>query len=199
MITLGLNYSQMHDSSACIVRDGELLFAVAEERISRLKHDSRFPALAIRACLDFARVQPEQVDEVCLGWQKPAANYRHDLKLYLTGQWQIFYLNILNSTRRFASLSSQAGGANPFTRHFGITKARYRFVDHHRAHAISAYSYSGLDDAAIVVMDGRGAWEATSIWHGGPCLPRPHDQLARLDRPFLRRLYLIPRLCSQRR
>jgi len=37
MLTLGINYSQMHDSSACIVRDGELLFAVAEERISRLK------------------------------------------------------------------------------------------------------------------------------------------------------------------
>jgi hypothetical protein len=53
MITLGINYSQLHDSSACIVRDGELLFAVAEERISRLKHDSRFPSNAIRACLDF--------------------------------------------------------------------------------------------------------------------------------------------------
>ena len=36
MITLGLNYSQMHDSSACLVRDVELLFAVAEERISRV-------------------------------------------------------------------------------------------------------------------------------------------------------------------
>ena len=57
MITLGLNYSQMHDSSACLVRDGELLFAVAEERISRVKHDARFPSLAIQACLDFAKIQ----------------------------------------------------------------------------------------------------------------------------------------------
>ena len=57
MITLGINYSQMHDSSACLVRDGELVFAVAEERISRTKHDARFPQNAIRACLDFARVQ----------------------------------------------------------------------------------------------------------------------------------------------
>ena len=58
MITLGINYSQMHDSSACIVRDGELLFAVAEERISRVKHDARFPRFAIQACLDFAKVRP---------------------------------------------------------------------------------------------------------------------------------------------
>ncbi len=41
-----------------------------------------------------------------------------------------------------------------------------RFVDHHLAHAISAYSYSGFDKAAVVVMDGRGAWEASSIWYG---------------------------------
>src|SRR5216684_1280742 len=83
MLTLGINYSQMHDSSACLVRDGELLFAVAEERISRLKHDADFPKNAIRACLDFAKVRAEQFDE-----------------------------------------------------------------------------------AAVVIMDGRGAWEATTIWHG---------------------------------
>lgn len=166
MITLGLNYSQMHDSSACLVRDGELLFAVAEERISRVKHDARFPALAIQTCLDFAKIRSDQVDEVCFGWQAPAATFAHDLKLYATGQWPVNYLNVLNSTRHFASMWHQKGGENPFTRQFGPTKARFRFVEHHLAHALSAYCYSGFDDAAIVVMDGRGAWEATSIWHG---------------------------------
>jgi carbamoyltransferase len=166
VITLGLNYSQMHDSSACIVRDGELLFAVAEERISRTKHDARFPQLAIQACLDFAKVRPEAIDEVCLGWQPIGQLYRHDLSLYATGRWPLTYLNFLNSTRYFLSLWHQKSGANPFTRQFAPTKARFRFVDHHLAHALSAYSYSGFDDAAVVVMDGRGAWEATSIWHG---------------------------------
>jgi carbamoyltransferase len=166
VITLGLNYSQMHDSSACIVRDGELLFAVAEERISRTKHDARFPQSAIQACLDFANVRPEAVDEVCLGWQPVGQLYRHDLSLYATGRWPLTYLNFLNSTRYFLSLQHQKSGANTFARQFPASKARYRFVDHHLAHAISAYSYSGFDDAAVVVMDGRGAWEATSIWHG---------------------------------
>src|SRR2546422_11508287 len=80
MLTVGINYSQMHDSSACIVRDGELLFAVAEERISRLKHDAGFPKNAIRACLDFAKVQAEQLDEVCFGWQTAGAGFPHELK-----------------------------------------------------------------------------------------------------------------------
>ncbi|HKW58024.1 MAG TPA: carbamoyltransferase C-terminal domain-containing protein [Candidatus Acidoferrum sp.] len=166
MITLGINYSQMHDSSACLVRDGELLFAVAEERISRVKHDASFPQNAIRACLEFARIRPEQLDEVCFGWQAPGAAFRHDLKCYASGKRPATYLNGLNSALQFLSMWHQQGGAKQFAQLFGDPKARMRFVDHHLAHAISAYAYSGLHEAAVVVMDGRGAWEATSIWHG---------------------------------
>jgi carbamoyltransferase len=166
MITLGLNYSQLHDSSACLVRDGELQFAVAEERISRQKHDPRFPVNAIQSCLEFARIRPDQIDEVCFGWQAPGPEYRHDLKLYATGQWPLTYLNFLNATRQFVSMWHQNGGANRFRHHFGSSKAQIRFVDHHLAHALSTYAYSGFDDAAVVVLDGHGAWEATSIWHG---------------------------------
>ena len=166
MLTIGINYSQMHDSSACIVRDGELLFAVAEERISRIKHDASFPKLAIQACLDFAKVTAAQIDELCFGWQTAGPVYRHDLKLFATNRWPLSYMNVLNSSRHFLSMWHQESGAAPYRRLFGANKTRFRFVDHHLAHAISAYAYSGFDDAAVVVMDGRGAWEATSIWHG---------------------------------
>ena len=166
MLTLGINYSQMHDSSACIARNGEVVFAVAEERISRLKHDARFPQLAIHACLRFANVRVDQLDEICFGWQSAGQVYRHDLKMYALGRWPLTYLNVLNSTRHFLSMWHQESGARVIARKFGPVKTRMRFVDHHLAHAISAYGFSGFDDSAIVIMDGRGAWEATSIWHG---------------------------------
>jgi carbamoyltransferase len=166
MLTLGINYSQMHDSSACIVRDGELLFAVAEERISRVKHDAGFPQLAIRACLDFADAKAEQLDEVCFGWQRPGAAYRHDLRCFAGGKLPLTYNSGLSSTLHFMSMWHQGGGAKRFTQQFGAVKARMRFVDHHMAHALSAYAYSGFEEAAVVVMDGRGAFEATSIWRG---------------------------------
>ncbi|HXM93965.1 MAG TPA: carbamoyltransferase [Candidatus Dormibacteraeota bacterium] len=166
MLTLGINYSQMHDSSACIVRDGELLFAVAEERLSRLKHDAGFPQHAIKACLDFAQVKATQLDEVCFGWPVPGPLFRHDLKCFATRRMPFNYLNVLNSTLYFASMWHQQSGAKRFKQHFGQVRAQMRFVDHHLAHAISAYGFSGFDDSAIVIMDGRGAWEATSIWHG---------------------------------
>jgi carbamoyltransferase len=167
MITLGINYSKMHDSSACLVRDGELLFAVAEERISRIKHDAGFPRLAVQACLDFAKIGAGQVDEVCFGWQTPGASFRHDLRNFVGGRWPLSYVGARNSALHFLSMHHQRGGAKRFSQQFPGSKARFRFVDHHLAHALSAYSYSGFDDSAVVVMDGRGAWEATSIWRGG--------------------------------
>jgi len=166
MITLGVNYTKMHDSSACIVRDGELLFAIAEERVSRIKHDAGFPRLAIQACLDFARLRADQLDEVCFGWTTAGPGFRHDLKCLATGGLPLTYLNVLTTTLHFLSTWHQEGGAKAFRQSFGDVKARIRFVDHHLAHAISAYAYSGFEDAAVVVMDGRGAWEATSIWYG---------------------------------
>jgi len=166
VLSLGINYSQSHDSSACIIRDGELLFAVAEERLTRVKHDGRFPALAIKACVNHAHIRPDELDFVCFGWSAPRMTYFHDLADFARGRHPISYVNVLNSTRNFLSMWHQRGGQRRFTQHFGPTKARMLFVDHHLSHAISAYAYSGLNEAAVVVVDGRGAWEATSIWHG---------------------------------
>jgi len=166
MITLGINYTKMHDSSACLVRDGSLVFAVAEERISRVKHDARFPYLAIQECLKYAGIRPDQLDEVCFGWTTAGPGFRHDLKCLATGRLRPTYLNFLTTTLHFLSMWHQEGGAKPFAQRFGPVKARMRYVDHHLAHAISAYAYSGFDESAVVVIDGRGAWEATSIWHG---------------------------------
>jgi carbamoyltransferase len=166
MITLGINYNKTHDSAACIVRDGEVLFAVAEERLSRIKHDAGFPRMAIQACLDFANIRAEQLDEVCFGWTTAGPGFRHDLKCLATGGLPLTYLNVVTTTLYFLSMWHQESGAKRFRQLFGAGKARMRFVDHHLAHAISAYAYSGFEESAIVVMDGRGAWEATSIWHG---------------------------------
>ena len=166
MISIGINYSQMKDASACLVRDGEVLHAVAEERLSRVKHDGSFPARAIESCFAAASVRPADVDFVCFGWSPVRKAFAHDLGDFITGKYPINFVNVASSTRYFVSMTRQRGGAKLFERRFGPTKAQFRFVDHHLAHAISAYSYSGFDDAAVLVLDGRGAWEATSLWHG---------------------------------
>lgn len=166
MITLGINYTRMHDSSAAICRDGELLYAVAEERLSRIKHDCGFPRFAIQACLDFAGVSPDKLDRVCFGISHPRAGALHDIKCVFLGAQPLSYNGILSTALHNASLIHQRGGKKTFQRNFPIQDSRLQFVDHHFAHALSAYAYSGFDESAVVVMDGRGAWEGTSIWRG---------------------------------
>jgi carbamoyltransferase len=166
MITIGINYSQMHDSSACIVRDGEVLFAIAEERLSRVKHDARFPVRAIQACLDFAHLRAGDVSFFCQSWSAPRKTFVHDIRCFATGGMHADSLALINSSRHFVSMWRQRNGERDLRGAFGNSKSGFRFVDHHLAHAISAYAYSGFDESAVLVIDGRGAWEATSLWHG---------------------------------
>ncbi len=50
------------DSSACIIRNGEILFAIEEERINRIKHWSGFPTKSIEACLNFADISMDEIE-----------------------------------------------------------------------------------------------------------------------------------------
>jgi carbamoyltransferase len=87
------------------------------------------------------------------------------LKCMATGSLPLNYVDLVSTLRRNLSATRKHNGKKQFLARFP-TKAQFRFVEHHLAHAISAYSYSGFDDAAVLVLDGRGAWEASSLWHG---------------------------------
>src|SRR5690349_2049988 len=60
--------SQGHDSAAALIVDGEIIAAVAEERINRKKHSAAFPVGAIAACLDEAGLHASDVDEIAHGF-----------------------------------------------------------------------------------------------------------------------------------
>src|SRR5437660_8941198 len=71
MLIMGLNMFHA-DASAAIVQDGEVIFAVAEERLNRVKHYAGFPILAIKACLDAAGAKISDVDHVAVGQDSDA-------------------------------------------------------------------------------------------------------------------------------
>src|ERR1700746_3903242 len=66
MLILGLNMFHA-DASAAIVQEGEVLFAIAEERLNRVKHYAGFPALAIQACLDAVGAKISDIDHLAVG------------------------------------------------------------------------------------------------------------------------------------
>jgi decarbamoylnovobiocin carbamoyltransferase/7-O-carbamoyltransferase len=59
-----LSETHFHDACACLIRDGELVAAVEEERFNRVKKTTKFPANAIRACLAEVGVSPTEIDAV---------------------------------------------------------------------------------------------------------------------------------------
>ncbi len=143
--------SQGHDSAAALVVDGEFVFGVAEERLSRRKHTGDFPVGAIRACLDWAGLDPEDVDEIAHGFDY--APYR---ALYaLDPISRELYTDVL-SREAFAAHVARALPEFPAD--------RIRHVDHHLAHAASAYLTSGWDECLVIVIDGMGEAHGATIY-----------------------------------
>src|SRR5437899_343916 len=143
MNIIGINFSGFHESSACLVKDGELLFACAEERLSRIKQDKAFPVRAIQAALDFAGLTPADVDHVTFGFPKPWERYRHDLKLLLSRQWQLSMKRIEKWALGFAKDQRHQGGCLDYVRAFGRPRQKIHLANHHLSHALSTYCMSG--------------------------------------------------------
>ena len=81
MNILGLS-AYYHDSSACILIDGEIIAAVQEERFTRIKHDSSFPSKSIQYCIKEAGIDYENIDYVVF-YEKPFLKFERLLETYL--------------------------------------------------------------------------------------------------------------------
>src|SRR5688500_18674339 len=71
-----------HDSAASLVRDGEIVAAAQEERFTRKKQDARFPARAIRYCLEEGGVSISDLRYVVF-YDKPLVKFERLLETYL--------------------------------------------------------------------------------------------------------------------
>ncbi len=163
---LGIN-CYTHDSSAALLRDGEVVFAAAEERFSRVKKDNSFPRRAIQAALDHAGIHFRELDAVAFGWNRPGLTPLHTLRSALLGRIQPSLRYTAGSLYGLVGELYHGNGLGALRWWFGrLPKERIYHIDHHEAHAWSTYALSGFDDALVLVMDGRGAFQASTIYHG---------------------------------
>ncbi len=164
MNILGINFAGIHESSACLLQDGKLVFACAEERISRIKQDKSFPKLAIQAALDFAGIKASDVDHVAFSFPHAWQISKHELKLMLSGHFPVSAARVEMWTLGVLKAIRHKGGELDYLRAFAPPRSGFHLADHHLCHALSAYCMSGFDEAAVLVIDGRGAHEATTLW-----------------------------------
>ena len=106
------------------------------------------------------------LDAIAFGWNRGGLTPLHTLTTVLTGRLAPSPYMLINSLVTAARELYQGNGRRPLTRSFPVSAGqKLLFVDHHEAHAWSTYALSGFDDALVLVVDGRGARQATSLYH----------------------------------
>jgi carbamoyltransferase len=159
MNILGIN-AYHGDVSAVLVRDGELVAAVEEERFRRIKHVAGFPHHAIRACLEMGGLRPEDVDHVGVS-RDPRAHLarkamfalRHRPTGGLVRDRAANYRRVGAIPETLAeSLGLRAGAKRPVV----------HWVEHHPSHLASAFFVSPFEAAAVCAIDGFGDFVSTS-------------------------------------
>ncbi|NRP75983.1 Decarbamoylnovobiocin carbamoyltransferase [Ensifer psoraleae] len=136
----------MHDGAAVLVRDGQVIAAVEEERLNRIKHSNKLPSRAIQYCLSAAGVQLSDIDRVAVYASEPYANAMLD-------GMSASHPDILS-----IPLGAKVLVQDLLAREFGteLDGSRISFVSHHRAHAVSAFAMSGFERSLVLAIDGCG-------------------------------------------
>ena len=164
MHILGIN-AYHGDVSAVLLRDGDLVVALEEERFRRVKHWAGFPTQSIQRCLEIGGISGKDIDHVAIS-RNPKANLlrkglftitkRPDLSLVLDRVRNARKVRDFHGPLAYA-LDVKAGA---------LPKIHY--VEHHPAHLASAFFVSPFADASVCAIDGFGDFVSTSmaIGHG---------------------------------
>jgi carbamoyltransferase len=163
MNVLGIN-AYHGDVSAVLVRDGELIAAVEEERFRRINHVAGFPTEAIRACLRIGGITGHDIRHVGVSrnprahhWRKSLLAFRHRPDGSILGDRPANYSRVGAIPETIAEvLELKTGERRP----------EVHWVEHHPAHLASAFFVSPFEEAAVCAIDVFGDFVSTSLAHG---------------------------------
>ena len=199
-----------HDAGACIIKDGTVIAACDEERLTRIKSQGGFPKKSVEWCLQHTGLRWSEIDHVAMAglinpnpglrlFRKQQKHWQLDNgQFYAPNQW---WSNWLQFHSPFPKL--QYTNTLVWSQYKGLMERRLskqmkhlfqdhipsvELYDHHHSHAASAYFTSGQANALVVVADGVGDGIALSIWTGDA---QTHALQKRLDIPFPHSLGLL--------
>ena len=172
-----LGISASHNGSACLLRGDEIVVAIQEERLTRVKRHRIYgagPSKAVAYCLNYAQIEPRDLSLIVLCVQGHASEQKHDIRLDP-------FLNVL--THSIPTLT----------------------IPHHYGHAVSVFATSGFAESAVLIVDGAGSpvndfrpdelkvlngnldnsWETISLYHasGTTVVPLEKHAVERGARP----------------
>ena len=150
-----------HDSAACLVRDGKIIAACQEERFTRQKHDSSFPANSVKYCLESCGLEAKDLDLAAF-YEKPFLKFERILETYLS--FAPFGINSFIKAMP-VWLKQKLWIKEIIAKELGF-KGKIIFPEHHESHAASAFFPSPFQRAAFLTVDGVGEKTTTSFGVG---------------------------------
>jgi carbamoyltransferase len=160
MYILGIS-CYYHDSSAALLKNGIIVAAAQEERFTRKKHDTSFPINAIKYCIKSQNITIDDIEYVGF-YEKPFLKFERALHQHLE-MFPKSFKTFLNSIPSWINEKMRVTKTIK-------KKLKYRgdvlFIEHHLAHAASAFLASPFNEAAILTVDGVGEWTTTTYGYG---------------------------------
>lgn len=147
-----LVHGQFHDSACVLLENGELKFALEEERITRIKHTNFFPKHAIAACLKYNGIEFNAIDYYAFAINKKTLETLGEkyIKNMIIPDPAMMILRDMFKKQTMQSLNLK----------------KVRLYDHHYCHAISAFFNSGFEESLVVTLDGVGEGLSGSVYTG---------------------------------
>ena len=150
-----------HDSSASLLQDGKIIAAVEEERFTRKKHTNEFPKQAVEYCLKCGGIGINDLDYIGF-YELPQNKFNRLINTHLH-----YFPKTFEQFQPFIALWFMRNlRMEDFLRKELNYNKELVFIDHHLAHAASAFLPSGFDKSAILTVDGVGEW-TTTAWGVG--------------------------------
>jgi len=152
-------------ASACLMKNGEIIFAASEERFTRKKHAPNYPYNAIEFVLKFSNLKLSEVDQIVF-FEKPFLKFERLLETYVAFAPRGFF--------SFAKAMPLWIKEKLFQKNLLFNKLKnhdknYKsdqnifFSDHHLSHAASAFFPSPFNEAVVLTADGVGEWATTTV------------------------------------
>jgi carbamoyltransferase len=150
-----------HNSAACIIKDGEVVAAVEEERFTRKKFDDGFPSEAIDYCMNEAGITTKDLECVAF-YDKSILKFERLLDNYITLA-PLGLKSFLNVIPKW--LHKRIWVKEEIKKHLKYN-GEIIFPEHHISHAAYAFFTSPFNQSAILSVDGVGEWTTTAFGTG---------------------------------
>lgn len=157
---LGLSCG-FHDSAVALLRNGEVIAAVEEERFTGIKHDASFPKNSISWIFKKYNISSDNLNAICF-YEQPLSKIDRIKKSTKRG-------GLLNTLKRHKIISRNVSQYNSFKTEINNIKGKHTeviYINHHDSHAAYSYYTSPFDEANILCVDGVGEWDTTTTYYG---------------------------------